>query len=283
VPSPVGLVEQPLLKVQLIEMECRLLWTVLLVTGCSNKVDTGGSGERVTFDDSGWPSDDADADADSDADGDSDSDSDTDSDADSDADVDSDGDGDGWTVAEGDCDDDDPSANPGVTLDDCDGVDSDCDGHTDEDFNGDEHEPNDVEATDLGDLMDYTDETVVVGGYITPEYDIDVFQFYVDDGWFDWFKVEVELTGVPREANLALELVWVEDSDGESQGTVAEMNEGGAGEDEILSYDSGISGIWSDTSGTYEVIVYSMSGSGCETPYQLTIAEGGLLLGISSR
>ena len=39
-----------------------------------------------------------------------------------------DGDGDGWTVEDGDCDDADPTVNPGATDSPCDALDSDCDG-----------------------------------------------------------------------------------------------------------------------------------------------------------
>lgn len=39
----------------------------------------------------------------------------------------------GWVADPGDCDDSDPSANPGQLWDGCDGVDSDCDGDVDED------------------------------------------------------------------------------------------------------------------------------------------------------
>ena len=42
-------------------------------------------------------------------------------------------DGDGVTVEDGDCDDTDPTANPGVTVDFCDGVNNDCDDEIDED------------------------------------------------------------------------------------------------------------------------------------------------------
>ena len=41
-------------------------------------------------------------------------------------------DGDGWTVQEGDCDDTDEGIHPGA-AEQCDGLDNDCDGQTDED------------------------------------------------------------------------------------------------------------------------------------------------------
>jgi len=256
-----------------------MFWSVMLVLGCHSKGGDADSGAArinlIDATDSGSATDDGDADTDIDAD----TDVDTDTDTDSDADGDEDGDGDGWTPNEGDCDDGNAEVNPGATSDDCDGLDNDCDGTTDEDFAGDSNEPNDIEATDLGSLADYDEETVVLNGYISPAHDVDVFRLYVDDGWFDWFTVEVLLTTVPRNADLAIELVWVEDSDGASHGTVAEADEGGIGEDEFLSYDSGISGIWSDTAGIYEVVVYSKEGHGCEAPYELTIAETGLLVG----
>lgn len=43
-----------------------------------------------------------------------------------------DNDGDGWTVADGDCNDDDPSIRPGEHERPGDGVDNDCDGEVDE-------------------------------------------------------------------------------------------------------------------------------------------------------
>jgi N-acetylmuramoyl-L-alanine amidase len=45
---------------------------------------------------------------------------------------DSDLDGDGYTVADGDCDDEDADVHPGAPDDDCDGVDDDCDGVVDD-------------------------------------------------------------------------------------------------------------------------------------------------------
>ena len=56
---------------------------------------------------------------------------------------------------------------------------------------------------------------------------------------------------------------------------MAEVNEGSFGSDETLNYDSGLSGIWSDTSGYYEVVIHSVAGQSCEVPYALSIAETG--------
>jgi hypothetical protein len=266
----------------------RFIFSASFLLACGSQKDSGLDGPLVDLTDTASSTEhdadtDSDSDGDSDADSDADGDSDTDSDTDTDADIDRDrdNDGDGYTINEGDCDDSDSNAHPGMSLDACDGVDNDCDGIADEDFSDDEHEPNDVSATDLGELSDYEDESVAVEGYISPSYDVDVFSFFVDDGWFDWFEVEIDLSDVPGDADLALELVWVSDSDGEAHGTVAETNEASFGGDERLTYNSGLSGIWSDTSGTYEIVVYSMAGHGCEAPYSLYIKEGGLFVGIN--
>ena len=64
----------------------------------------------------------------------SDGDTDTDSDADTDANTGVDADGDGFTVAQGDCDDGDPSVNPGVQ--------EDCSTTADDNCNGDSNDVN---------------------------------------------------------------------------------------------------------------------------------------------
>ncbi|MCK6502679.1 putative metal-binding motif-containing protein [Myxococcota bacterium] len=51
--------------------------------------------------------------------------------------TDLDGDDDGWTVADGDCDDADPAVHPGAADEPYDGLDSDCDGVSDFDWDGD--------------------------------------------------------------------------------------------------------------------------------------------------
>jgi len=75
---------------------------------------------------------DADGDSDTDADSDSDADADSDTDADTDTGLDHDADGDGYSIAEGDCDDENPDTHP-EAIDVCfDGIDNDCDGSIDE-------------------------------------------------------------------------------------------------------------------------------------------------------
>ena len=256
-----------------------MLWLMIALLGCiENDVkDTPPEWVDLGPEDAD-PDADTDTDTDADSDADTDTDTDADTDTDTDTDIDLDGDGDGYTPSEGDCDDTDAAINPGVYIDDCDGIDNDCDGFTDEDFDGDDWEPNDVVAADLGDLKDYDDETVTLSGYIAPEYDVDVFTFTIADGWFDWFNIEVNLTDVPSTADLVVDLIWVEDSDGSSHGTVDTSDDEGLGGDESLSWGGGFGGTWTDTSGTYEVVVYSVAGHGCATPYRLEIIESGLWL-----
>jgi len=62
-----------------------------------------------------------------------------------------DADGDGWTVADGDCDDGDPSAHPGGTEVVGDGTDQDCDGYDAcyRDADGDGYGSEETRAPDL--------------------------------------------------------------------------------------------------------------------------------------
>ena len=96
-----------------------------------------------------------------------------------------------------------------------------------------------------------------------------MFRFYVEDGWFDWFNINIELTDVPGTADLSMMLLFVEDDDGDSHGEIASSDEEGLGGDESLSV--GESWTLSGKSGWYEVAVRSEDGSSCSSDYTLTI------------
>ena len=92
----------------------------------------------------------------------------------------------------------------------------------------------------------------------------------MDDGLFDWFNVEADLTDVPGSSNLKLELIHVETADGEpGEGVVDESDETGLGGDEAVRIGEG----WfvSDRTGWFEVVVTSSEGSSCSEPYTLVI------------
>ena len=244
------------------------LWLIGLLA-CTPEPKERADGEVVQLPDNDEPDtpDDGEEDADDDPDLDDEDDEDDD-DAGDGPPSESDVDGDGYQVGEGDCDDSDPSVHPGVLVDACDGIDNDCDGRIDENFGGDDYEPNDVEATYLGTL---DGDGFSLQGYMSPSSDIDIFQFYVDDSWFDWFDIEITLSDVASSADYGLELYWVADDDGESHGLVDESDSGGTGEDEFINY----SYWWGDAAGRYEAIVSSNGAGSCHQPYRLEIVTAG--------
>lgn len=177
-------------------------------------------------------------------------------------------DADGWTSVDGDCDDLDATVNPDAE-DACDGRDDDCDGEVDEAFDGDESEPNDDDATDLGDLEEESHRLVF--GYIFEEADVDRFQVrVVDDDW-TWFSLEAWLYGVPADADYAIEIRWVLDGDGVDRGIVASADENGDGGYEVADWGGDPT---EDVSGLYEVSVLSRRGAGCASPYTLELILG---------
>ncbi len=211
--------------------------------------------------DSGFPEADSDADTDADTDSDSDGDSDADSDSDSDADGDGDvdRDGDGYDEDE-DCDDNDEDVNPGVRSDECDGVDNDCDSGIDEDFDDDEYEPNDEESTDLGDLT--PSGGAVIEAYQFPESDVDIFIFYLEDGWWDSFDFNVTLSPAISVDGI-LELYWYPDD--ETGWEFIELADAtGKGGAESIYRDGDA---WSSDTAWYGVIVSSGDGESCDDPY----------------
>ena len=106
-----------------------------------------------------------------------DSSDDTQTTADTGAELDLDDDGDGFSENEGDCDDANADVHP-EAIDDCNGVDDDCDGQADEDsILDDSFEPNDVNASDLGELIEGSPFSVTALLY--NDEDVDRYGFYI--------------------------------------------------------------------------------------------------------
>ena len=176
-------------------------------------------------------------------------------------------DGDGFGVDDGDCDDYDPLIYPTMN-DDCDGVDNNCDGVIDEDAIGGIYEPNDTPWNGyfLGDYYagDYTE----VQGLITSDTDVDIYEFFIEDGWFDDFGIDFELHAIGIQADFAIELWLIENYSGQTEQLLLTTNNlysGGLERDEF-------EGDWLiDDSGYYEFRVYTISGADCNAHYQLDI------------
>jgi hypothetical protein len=102
-----------------------------------------------------------------------------------------DDDGDGHTENEGDCDDTDPAVHPGL-VDDCDGVDSDCDGVVDNDaVDADPYEPNDTVDFEVGELE--LGDVFAGAAFLHDGADTDRFSFNFEDATFDFFTLTVDL------------------------------------------------------------------------------------------
>jgi hypothetical protein len=228
--------------------------------------DDGGDDGDDDGDDDGGDSDDDGGDSDDDG-GDSDDDGGDDSDDDG-GDGDDDDDDDDGETALTDCDDEDPSVYTGADDSVCDGIDNDCDGWVDSDWSADPYEPNDIEGYILEDIEGTT--VVINDAFLHPSIEADVYRFYVEDGWFDWFNISAEITDVPGTVDVKLQLIQVETEDGESgYGEVDESDETGLGGDEEVSVGEGW--FFDAKSGWYEVVVTSTDGSSCSQPYTLTI------------
>lgn len=180
-----------------------------------------------------------------------------------------DADGDGYSVDDGDCDDGDRTVYPGADDSTCDGEDNDCDDDVDEDFDRDSYEPNDDDPYEIGVMKDESDAVMIA--WLFPDDDDDRFLFYVEDGDWSWFDIELWLYDVPPDADYALELRQVEDADGDYIGLVDSADEESDGGEELINY-GGSYGF--DDTGWYEARVYSTDGSSCDDPYTLQILVG---------
>jgi len=177
-----------------------------------------------------------------------------------------DADDDGYTEADGDCDDGRADVNPGVTLDTCDGVDSDCDDEVDEDFDLDVHEPNDDLPVAVGSLVN--EGQMQVYGYLFDTSDVDRFEIEVEEDTFGWFSVEVWLYGTPENAVYEVELYYTEGGTPVLLGSDQATGRGSLG---FIDF-GGNFGV--DDSGSYEVVVRAVEGSGCAAPYTVHVLLG---------
>lgn len=183
-------------------------------------------------------------------------------------------DGDGFSPNEGDCDDNNPNIFP-FTFDDCDGIDNDCDGLTDEDGAQDAYEPNN-DQLNYYDVGSYTSgDLVFLEGVISAPDDYDHFEFYLDDGWIDSFSIVTDLHAISITTDFVVELWLIDNAEGDGPELLYTENVQGAGLGEYGSFEgSGVS--WDyplgyDDSGNYQAVVYAISGAGCEAEYQLDL------------
>ena len=175
-------------------------------------------------------------------------------------------DGDGYTTADGDCNDQDPSINPGEP-DICDDEDNDCDTEVNEDSDAfDQYEPqNDAQGYNLGEMTGLSE---TFNSFIHAPGDEDRFEFYIYDGMWDYFGIDVELVTVPPGVDMALELLLIEDAEGNNVGLVEEADDGGEGSGEYIEFGGTA---FVDDSGTYEIRVVAPNGFNCNVPYILVI------------
>ncbi len=177
-----------------------------------------------------------------------------------------DADDDGVSRTDGDCDELRADVHPGAQDDTCDGVDQDCDGFVDGGAQPDPYEPNDADATWLGDFGE-EGETVVLGA-LFPEADVDAYGFAATDGDFSRFDLEAWAMDVPAGVDLALELAWVSTTGAEE--IVAGADDLGVGGDEVL--------LWGGSAGTDDSGVYVLrvtgQGADCGQRYLLHLLVG---------
>ena len=179
----------------------------------------------------------------------------------------SDVDRDGFSFNDGDCDDYNPEIHPDQT-DHCDGVDDDCDGVIDNDAIGEIYEPNDTPWNGFF-IGDYSAGGFAsVQGLITTETDIDIYEFYLEDGWFDEFNIDFELHSHSIYADFVIELWLVENDSGDREDLLLSVNNLTTGGIERANWD----GDWfTNDSGYYEFRISAVAGQNCDAHYELQI------------
>ena len=107
-----------------------------------------------------------------------------------------------------------------------------------------------------------------VQGLITDPNDVDIYEFFIEDGWFDDFAIEYELHALSVQADFMIELWLIENYSGQTEQLLVStnnLNSGGLERDDFQ-------GDWLiDDSGYYEFRITALSGQDCNAHYQLDI------------
>ena len=227
-----------------------MIWTLLLsLLACDFNASTKMRGaDTASFGTDESPSDEGDSDPD-----------DTGEFVEDEADpADIDDDRDGYTENQGDCDDGNEDIAPDLS-DECNGIDDNCDGDTDEDA-VDEYEPNDLVDFELGDI----DGSFEITSFLESEDDVDRFSFVYSDSVIDVDNLSVTLSGFTGGITYKLVVVNVDTGDKifEDFNTTS---------DDSIEFT--LDGGWGSDSGEYRAKVSSLGGSGCTDPYRLEIVH----------
>ena len=162
-----------------------------------------------------------------------------------------------------DCNDSDASINPGVTVDTCDGFDSNCDGIVDSDV--DTIEPNSFAQPYYIGVLDQIGDVVTATTYITTDVDEDAFNFYLFD-YTGFVTDDDDYTCTitpPSDIDVSVGLIF----NGSLLGTV---DNAGMGQPESFEYNA----VWLvNDEGTHTLTVQSVSGSSC-SPIQVECIKG---------
>ena len=73
-------------------------------------------------------------------------------------------------------------------------------------------------------------EYTEVQGLISTDNDVDIYEFFLEDGWFDDFGVDFELHAISTQTDFAIELRLIENYSGQTEElllTVNNLNSGG--------------------------------------------------------
>ena len=157
-------------------------------------------------------------------------------------------DADGYDDGE-DCDDREMTVHPGVIVDDCNGVDNDCDGAYDEDF--DSSEPSDTSNPSyLGSLDNGAQST---SGYLTYSNDVDAYTVYSYDGFFSAPDFRCDVT-VPTDVDAYISLYDID-------GNLSDTSISGFGGTGSVSFTGG----FGDDTGDYLLVVETYDGMSCSS------------------